>query len=363
MSATTEEKIAIIEAGNIRGLGSVAVCKEIVVSLLPLLAEPNFRMKLIAADRLIGELRGVVEAYPQLEIVESKNSLSGKISRLASYFVPWRALQSDALIVLGDLPFRTKANQIVFLQQANLISPQIDPLVGDNLKFKIMRFIFSRNIRFVKRVVVQTEFMRRNILLSYSIPPDRLAVTQHELPSVDVSPAQIKKHHRDSSTKLFFYPASHYEHKNHAVLWAAIPIIERLNLDVRFDLTIESNDVPEAIRNSPIIRCLGALTAKECRDYYNQCDALFFPSKLESYGLPLAEALRVAKIPVLAADRPFAREACGELAIYFNHKSAEDLVIKLKTMLESWCASVDDEQINKLPNLISWNDVAKMMQP
>ena len=40
---------------------------------------------------------------------------------------------------------------------------------------------------------------------------------------------------------------------------------------------------------------------------YKSCDALVFPSYIETYGLPLIEAASLG-VPIIAADLPYARE-------------------------------------------------------
>lgn len=49
------------------------------------------------------------------------------------------------------------------------------------------------------------------------------------------------------------------------------------------------------------IRTLGRLTLKELVDIYNICDVLLFPSRLEGFGLAVAEAMACAK-PIVATN-------------------------------------------------------------
>ena len=65
--------------------------------------------------------------------------------------------------------------------------------------------------------------------------------------------------------------------------------------------------------------------ARELSDAYRAADACLFPSLCESFGHPLVEALALGK-PVIAADRPYAREICGEHALYVDPGKPEDLV-------------------------------------
>jgi glycosyltransferase involved in cell wall biosynthesis len=55
------------------------------------------------------------------------------------------------------------------------------------------------------------------------------------------------------------------------------------------------------------IRLIGQVPYQELLAYYKSVDALLFPSKIESFGLPLLEASCFG-LPVIAADLPYARE-------------------------------------------------------
>ena len=44
--------------------------------------------------------------------------------------------------------------------------------------------------------------------------------------------------------------------------------------------------------------------------FYADIDCLLFPSKLETWGMPISEA-KAAGLPIIAADMPYAREAVG----------------------------------------------------
>ncbi len=95
--------------------------------------------------------------------------------------------------------------------------------------------------------------------------------------------------------------------------------------------------------------------------HYAEVDYLFFPSKLESYGLPLVEALRGAKIPVIAADREYARELCGNLALYFDPDNEEDAVNKIREIISTGKTRIEDNEILSLPSQSSWEMMAKAL--
>jgi glycosyltransferase involved in cell wall biosynthesis len=64
---------------------------------------------------------------------------------------------------------------------------------------------------------------------------------------------------------------------------------------------------------------------------YSEADCLLFPSKLETWGMPITEFKATGK-PILAADLPYAHETVGqyERAAFFDTKSEAQLVAMMK---------------------------------
>ena len=61
-----------------------------------------------------------------------------------------------------------------------------------------------------------------------------------------------------------------------------------------------------------------------------------FASFCESFGHPLIEALALNK-PLVCVDWPYAREICGDAALYFQPDKPEELV----AMWRNWPTSTD----------------------
>lgn len=91
---------------------------------------------------------------------------------------------------------------------------------------------------------------------------------------------------------------------------------------------------------------------------YSAADALVFPSLTESYGLPLVEAMTIG-MPIVAADRPYARELCGATGIYFDPHSPASLLRALSDLRSRLDASWRPDwsaQLASLPK--DWDDAA-----
>lgn len=79
---------------------------------------------------------------------------------------------------------------------------------------------------------------------------------------------------------------------------------------VRVRVTADAAEVPLPIAGHPAVDLVGRRPASELRELQARSRAVYFPTGLESFGYPLAEA-RAAGQPVIARDTPQNREIAG----------------------------------------------------
>ena len=88
-----------------------------------------------------------------------------------------------------------------------------------------------------------------------------------------------------------------------------------------------------AVKKDNIVQT-GKLTLEELNDEFRNTSALFFPSRIEGFGLPVLEAA-VFGTPVVATDIPVLREVGGSGSLYFEMDDTEAAATHLKTVIES----------------------------
>ena len=82
----------------------------------------------------------------------------------------------------------------------------------------------------------------------------------------------------------------------------------------------------------------GRLDIDELNSFYQTSSALFFPSRIEGFGLPVLEAL-VFGTPVVATDIPVLREVGGDASRYFKIGDIAAAVEQLKTVITNRSAA------------------------
>lgn len=116
---------------------------------------------------------------------------------------------------------------------------------------------------------------------------------------------------------VFLYPALARVFKNFEVLCAAVralPPTVRDQIEVR--LTLDGTEsryaqmLTRQFGNTSGLNFIGLQSREAMERHYRECDVVLFPSKLETWGLPISEAKALGK-PLLVADLPYARETVG----------------------------------------------------
>jgi glycosyltransferase involved in cell wall biosynthesis len=312
--------VLTIHATNVTGLGA----SQVVVSLLA--AIEALEIPYERADCYVPEEGLVAEYVPRtdkLRVLPFRRKGPKPLSRVLECLFPSMFFElGEHLIVLGDIPLRTRRKQVVLVHQAHLQSPSANPGVGRTPMFRIMRALTRFNAPYATCVIAQTHSMASGLRRSYQDWANRdcVKVVTQPLPGGPTLLRGVSSLRHDSRGLRLFYPATEYPHKNHKIFEELPrdldPLIERLVLTVPAERFI---DAPKWLA------CVGQLSHAECLAEYQRADALVFPSVLESYGLPLVEAM-VMGLPIIAADLPYARLLCGDEGIYFDPASSESLI-------------------------------------
>jgi glycosyltransferase involved in cell wall biosynthesis len=120
----------------------------------------------------------------------------------------------------------------------------------------------------------------------------------------------LRRGTRDRPVTLFF-PAFPRFFKNFEVLAEAAKLSRTKAFRVVFTLKGSENryarEVYQRFSDVKTVEFVGLLPRTRVEELYNEVDALVFPSRLESWGLPLTEFQATGK-PIFAADLPYARE-------------------------------------------------------
>ncbi len=108
----------------------------------------------------------------------------------------------------------------------------------------------------------------------------------------------------------------------------------------------------------------GRMSRDQVELHYQRSDVVIFPSRLETWGLPITEAKALCK-PLLLADLPYAHETLGDYsaACFFEPNDAHQLADKIINIIdgERLFGSVHDTPENADAFLDSWEELVNKM--
>jgi glycosyltransferase involved in cell wall biosynthesis len=86
---------------------------------------------------------------------------------------------------------------------------------------------------------------------------------------------------------------------------------------LRLVVTATQAEVPQSLARNPRLQLIGRIDHSDLRRLWASARAIYFPTRIESFGYPLAEA-RVNGQPVIALDTPLNREVAGNALCSFT---------------------------------------------
>lgn len=274
----------------------------------------------------------------------------------------------DALLSLGDTSTpRPGKPHCLFVQQAYLAYPEeqwgFEPPTRFLRKMQLMALYFRAGVGAVNRFVVQTRDMKEKLCRRWALADDRVSV----IPSAvgDDVLVEAQKPHVEAGQPQLLYVAGPAPHKNHELLPAVLAALRERNAVL--SVTIHRGDLlafDRAIAHHGVerrVRYLGYINRTEMFNQLRRAHIAVIPSRLESFGLGYYEALAMG-LPVVAADLGFAREACGNAALYAAPDDPHAFAANVDDLLASSIRRRDLSTAGRLrfqENALSWSDVAQ----
>lgn len=336
-----KKKCIVISAINITEGGPLTILLECVEAASSFFGDDWVIYALINNLTLINNSR-----IKTIEYSKSKKSWS---TRLKTEWLDFDALskqlQPDLWLSLHDItPNITALRQVVYCHNASpfykvsLKEAYLDP------KFLLFnwfyKYLYKINIHRNFAIVVQQNWLRvefqrlfnhQNIIVAHPI--------QHKNTILPMS-----NHHLKSCSlqkKIFIYPTLPRVFKNIEILcYAAQLLADNVQdlIEIRITINGTENKYAKKIFNQfKQVKCLNFIGRQNKKDmdfHYQQSNVLLFPSKLESWGLPLSEAKFFGK-SILVADLPYAHEAIGTYddVSFINHNNADDWALAITNIV------------------------------
>lgn len=327
-------KHLVVSAVNIRKGGTLTVLRD---CLQYLSTRQDLEVTALVHSRSLAD-------YPGIKYIEIPWSIKGWGRRLWCEYVTMNRIskqlpETDLWLSLHDTTPRVRAKrQAVYCHtsfpflKVQARDWKMDPKIP--LFANFTKYAYKIGVRRNRYLVVQQEWFREGLSQLVGFPENRIIVAPPQFQPV---PAVGEP----DAIPLFFFPSSPDCHKNFETLCRAAEALENEIGAGRFKvaLTLRGNENRYAawLKNRwEHIQSLdfhGFMSKEELASYYGRAAALVFPSRVETWGLPISEFKPTGK-PMLLADLPYAHEsAAGATQVAFfgvnDFQQLKDLMLAI----------------------------------
>lgn len=325
----------LINSSNIHTGGGIQVAVSFLYELSLIQKNNDVSIDVIVSTEVangLARLNTNTSVFTNYEIINTYglkaffSSLNGRIKKYDAVFT-----------VFGPNYLRAKAKKEIvgfaqpwMLNFNNPISEKMSFLSRNILRFKffIQWLFFLR----ADHYVVELEHVKKSLVDKKGVDSKKISVVYNTVSSLykDKSkwqPVCIKKNQEELSLGIV---TRDYPHKNINLLPLVAEALEaKHNLKVHFYTTL--NDAEWATKDAffkRYVSTVGSLSPDQCPSFYEQIDAVVFPSLLECFSATPLEAMVMSK-PLFASDRGFVRDVCGDHAVYFDPLDADDIALNI----------------------------------
>lgn len=226
------------------------------------------------------------------------------------------------------------------------------------------KYLYRINIKKATALIVQQDWMRQEFFKMY--PIKKVIVAR---PNIDIQYKFNKENYRQHDGKIFIFASYPRFFKNFEVICEASKLIQNGNYEIWLTLDGSENrysrDLKKKYGNDPHIKWLGLQSREDLFKLYDQADFMIFPSKLETWGLPISEFKMTGKGEIIA-DLPYAHETIGtyDKVAFFNPNERVSLAKIMKELIsgeeKKVLNKVTEDSIDK-PYAEKWYETMKLI--
>jgi len=272
--------------------------------------------------------------------VNSKNMQFIKVPKVLRFFTQFKIKKlyksDDLIIFFGNLPPFIIFSARTFLLQSNRYV--VENSTTSNMSFltriqiNIQRLIFKLYKNKVDEIIVQSSSMQSLIKKQSNLNTSATVV-----PFKDFKEDAFSHSTHARAKTGFIYIASAEPHKNHKNLIAAWVLLAEEEIYPKLTLTIDDKSkIYKEIVNTRAshnldIEILPNILREDLMIKFANSQALIYPSKFESYGLPLVEASMLG-IDIIASELDYVRDMVDPMQT-FDPESSVSIARSVKRYL------------------------------
>ena len=265
----------------------------------------------VLGDKLLEETDRVKILVREDVKKSRKKRLMYDLKEGAGYF---ESLEPDVLFSLQNtLPSGYKGRQVLYVHQPLSYQTwkKFSFFRPEEREYAVYQHLIGRmidaSVKRADKVIVQTQWMRDAVIKKTGVDADKVIKITPDI----LRPAEgLETGDREPfPVSRFFYPAGEILYKNHSCILEAVGILKDRGIEgFEISFTLNKGDIPSLSKypDHEQIKYLGRISRDEVFDRYVK-EILLFPSYIETFGYPPAEARTVGG-RMIVSDCPFCRE-------------------------------------------------------
>lgn len=339
----------VVSAVNLVVGGTLTILRDCLAYLSTLAADGGYRIVAVVYDKNLA-------LYPNVEYIETQWPKKRWTNRLWYEYVSLKRVSKE----IGDidlwLSLHDTTPNVLAKRQAVYCH---NPFPFYRWKWRELfftpkivlfawfsKYIYQKNIRRNRWVVVQQQWIREEFVRLFDLQRSSLVVALPQSPPLlDIVRTPQEKY-------TFIFAASPNSHKNFECLAEATKLLVERRLDgFQVYMTVQGEEnayarwLKERYGQYAALRFVGFLDRPNLFRHYGESDCLVFPSKVETWGLPVTEFAAYEQ-PMLLADLPYAKETaagCAKVA-FFNPEQPKELADEMERLVRG-----DQSQLQRVP--------------
>ena len=247
----------------------------------------------------------------------------------------------NTFLVLEDTKDVSYTSHLLIHHPVQFFRGFLNPLNFEGFKMILRKYLIGSLIKYSSRrvdnIYVQTNWMKEEVLKW----DNGNSINVRLINSILIDDHQITFSLQDfMKERAFIYPAAAGYVKNHIIILKALKYLKnKYNESPKVIFTINDNENQTSKRlyryvteNKLNVSFIGRIERERLFTYYTKCSVVF-PSLIETYGLPLYEAVSF-NTPIVAIDLPYAHEALDDYPNKEYFKDHKELAKKMLIILD-----------------------------
>lgn len=332
------QPVIVISGVSMTDSGILSILRACLNSLEQSALTSNYRIIALVPNK------SLLPAYVNVELLEFQKAKKHYYYRLYAEFWKFyqlsKQLKPILWLSLHDISPRVKAAvQAVYMHNP---TPFYEPgwldwkfIPKNAIWAYLYQYLYRLNIHANRFLIVQQSWIRTDFSKRFRFLKERIIVAR---PVEKDGSKKTLSEERATPTFTFIYPSYPRVFKNFEIVCKAVALLEKEGFNnIKVLLTIDGTENKYSayiLKKFAHLQCVefrGILPPEKMEAFYQEADCLLFPSKLETWGLPISEFMPFEK-PMIISDLPYAYEtASGARQVaFFKPDDARSLADRMK---------------------------------